>query len=310
MTVCKPYKLSSTNDFNKGYHVLNFVGKNFDEMAESCGSGKIARRILKGDYSSFDIPKSDGGKRTINAPRPMTKVLQHQILSELIEPEMDKQTVSNSVPHGFIKSRSTRTLAEHAAGIARLGRKMTAIGLDLKAAFPTITAKRTKGIIKKLAPEANGWQQHAITKILTKEGVLATGSPTSPAILNLALRRADERLNQLAKAFGGRAYRYADDIIILVATHDDNKIATIRDLIHKIVREEGFIPHPSKQYITRLSVDSPAAELVGLRLHLGKFGTSKRTRNRLRGLRFLMTLGYGNIARYYGLRNYVEYNTC
>jgi hypothetical protein len=236
--------------------------------------------------------------------------LQHQILAELIEPELAKALIGNSVPHGFIKDRSTRTLAEHAAGIARLGRKVTALGIDLKRAFPTISAKRTKGLIHKIAPSLNGWQQHVLTRVLTYKGELATGSPTSPAILNLALRRADRRLNQLAKAHGGRAYRYADDIVIIVATQDDNKIATIQKLIRKIILDEGFIPHPTKNYMTRLGVDSPAAEIVGLRLFLGRFGTSKSTRNRLRGFRFLMGLGYGNKFRYLGLRNYVEYNTC
>jgi hypothetical protein len=149
-----------------------------------------------------------------------------------------------------------------------------------------------------------------LTKVLTYKGELATGSPSSPAILNLVLRRADARLNQLAKAFGGRAYRYADDIVLLVATHDDNKIATIQKLIRKIILDEGFIPHPTKNYLTRLGVDSPAAEIVGLRLKLGGFNTSKATRNRLRGLRFLQSLGYGNKFRYLGLKNYVDYNTC
>ncbi len=310
MTVCKPYMTPPDCGTNKGYHITNFIGNNFRELAERCGNGKVARKTLKGNYRVFDVPKADGGKREIFAPRPLTKILQHQILDELIEPELDRAVIGNSVPHGFIKDRSTKTLAEHAAGIARTGRKMTALGIDLKKAFPTISSKRTKGLIKQLAPSLNGWQQHVLTRVLTYKGELATGSPTSPAILNLALRRADARLNQLAKAYGGRAYRYADDIVLLVATHDGNKIAIIQKLIRKIIKDEGFIPHPTKHYLTRLEVDSPAAEIVGLRLRLGSFGTSKATRNRLRGHRFLVSLGYGNKFRYLGLKNYVEYNTC
>ncbi len=308
--MCKPYMTPSNCGTRRGYHIASFVGNNFQELADRCGKGRSARRLLKGDYKVFNVPKADGGQREIFAPRPLTKVLQHQILAELIEPELDRAVVGNSVPHGFIKDRSTRTLAEHAAGIARTGRKMTALGIDLKKAFPTISSKRTKGLIKALAPSLNGWQQHVLTRVLTYKGELATGSPTSPAILNLALRRADARLNQLAKAYGGRAYRYADDIVLLVDTHDENKIAVIQKLIRKIIIDEGFIPHPTKHYLTRLGVDSPAAEIVGLRLKLGSFGTSKATRNRLRGLRFLLSLGYGNKFRYLGLRNYVEYNTC
>jgi hypothetical protein len=295
---------------NKGYHITNFIGNDFRELAENCGGGRVARRTLKGNYKVFNVAKKNGGHREIFSPKPLTKILQYQVLDELIEPELKKAIIGNSVPHGFIKDRSTRTLAEHAAGIARTGRRMTALGIDLKRAFPTISSKRTKGLIKRLAPSLNGWQQHVLTRVLTYKGELATGSPTSPAILNLALRRADARLNQLAKAFGGRAYRYADDIILLVDTHDDNKIAVIQKLIRKIIIDEGFIPHPTKHYLTRLGVDSPAAEMVGLRLKLGSFGTSKATRNRLRGYRFLVSLGYGNKFRYLGLRNYVEYNTC
>ncbi len=72
---------------------------------------------------------------------------------------------------------------------------------------------------------------------------LPQGSPTSPALSNLALRNADRRIAGYAAKRGLQYSRYADDLAL-----SGDRMAVERTLwvISRIVADEGFPLHPDK----------------------------------------------------------------
>jgi hypothetical protein len=161
------------------------------------------------------------------------------------------------------------------------GGKYTIIGCDLENAFPSITAKQVLEIIRHFVPEWSNWKKHVITRILTRKGALATGAPCSPTILNLYLINMDIELTKLARRFGGRYIRYADDLVLSIGTHKMDSIREVERELWRIIKLFKMKPHPKKHFRRRLNVDSEVAEIVGIqtnptetrpkRYHIRKF---------------------------------------
>lgn len=296
----------------KSIPLLDIVCNSFTQFASKVTAHR-ARKILKGDYYQFDIPKGFDkatGKmeyRTINAPNEIQKLLQDKFVKEYLNPILREINKKSQVSHGFAEGRSIKTMAQHATGIARPNRNVSLIGQDLEKAFPTVKAYLIKKLFRKLFPNFTGWQLHAITKICTIKGELPMGSPASPAILNLLLENFDIEINDLAKKMGGRAYRYADDITIIAATQDKRLIARIRAELNTIIRRYKFRPHKRKSFAIRIGIDSPRAELTGLKIGFGKFRTSKRHRHELRRRKYTSENFGVNLTEMMGLREFVRY---
>ena len=123
--------------------------------------------------------------------------------------------------------------------------------------------------------------------LTTWEDVLPQGAPTSPALLNLALRNFDDELLGLAKRIRAAATRYVDDITISCARQIPAR--TLGDL-EAIAGRHGFALNPKK---TRWQESRRAAiEITGLKLvelpDSGQFVVRlpRKTRLRFRGTLF------------------------
>jgi hypothetical protein len=125
-------------------------------------------------------------------------------------------------------------------------------------------AKDTRRIFRVLG--FNSWQVHIAAKIATYRGELATGSPASPMILNLALYKLDETMSAAAKKHGGTFVRYADDLTLTINTHKQKVINKIKAEMRKAIKAAHFVAHPNKRKTTRIGKDSPRAETVGISL--------------------------------------------
>lgn len=178
---------------------------------------------LSAFYRVSKIRKRLGGLRTIHAPRKALKVLQRAILDHLLY-----EAVPHSSCHGFRKGRSIFTNA-----VAHQ-RKDLVVTIDLKNCFSSIRSGRVQGIFKMLG--ATELAVSFMTDMCVLNGRLPTGAPTSPALANLVCRRLDARLNGLASANGAQYSRLGDDI----ALSGPRTIVTLRSLVTRIVREEGF----------------------------------------------------------------------
>lgn len=207
-------------------------------------------------YKRFTIPKADGSERIISAPKPLLKACQRKIHQEILE-----KLPVHGAAHGFVAGRSIATHADVHAGAEVI------IKLDIRHFFPTIVQQRVKGLFRKM-----GYQEQVATlfaqicteaprKEVEHDGTtfhvamgprsLPQGAPTSPTITNLICLRLDRRLTGLARKYGWRYSRYADDLAFSWHQSDPAPIGTLLNFGKKIIADEGFTVHPEKERVLR-----------------------------------------------------------
>ena len=212
-------------------------------------------------YQRFTIPKRDGTDREIWAPNPMLKDAQRWILANVVE-----KLLVHGAAHGFLPGRSIATNAAVHVD-SHIIMKM-----DLRNFFPTVTFRRVKGVFRKA-----GYREQIATllgmicteaprEVVQQNGKeyfvslgprsLPQGAPTSPGLTNAICLKLDGRLAGLAKKYGWRYTRYADDLTFsLPRSARDAKtrthLASLQGCVRKIVSAEGFVVHPNKTRVIR-----------------------------------------------------------
>ena len=97
--------------------------------------------------------------------------------------------------------------------------------------------------------------------IKVKRNVLPQGAPTSPVITNIVCQRLDFLLSGVAKRFGLKYSRYADDITFSSMHNVYQPGSEFLNELHRIIAEQGFHIKESK---TRLQKDGHRKEVTGL----------------------------------------------
>jgi RNA-directed DNA polymerase len=220
-------------------------------------------------YTTFEIDKKSGGKRTIKAPEPKLKKLQSHLSHALYQclAEIEKERGAKPISFGFRKERS---IAENAS---RHKRRRWVLNLDLEDFFPSFNFGRVRGFF--LKDRAFGLQPEVATtiaQIACDGAALPQGSPCSPVISELIAQILDMRLVRLAKKYGVTYTRYADDITFstsqkdfptALATVDPNDAAIwhlSEELVSKIVTS-GFTINNGK---TRMQFRGSRQMVTGL----------------------------------------------
>ena len=234
-------------------------------------------------YVRYTVPKRNGGRRVILAPKRELKSLQRRTLADLV----GKIPIAPAA-HGFVPGRSITTNARPHVG------KRVVIRLDLKDFFPSITFPRVRGVFI-----AHGYS-YAVASTLAllcteydrepfdREGErfhvsvgprhLVQGAPTSPALANLVAWRLDRRLTGLAAKYGFSYTRYADDL-----TFSGDNSAAVGGLItniRRIVADERFTLNDAK---TRVARRSRRQIVTGLVVN-DQVATPRQLRRRLRAM--------------------------
>ncbi len=211
-------------------------------------------------YLFWTIPKRDGTKRTITAPKRELKAVQRWLLRNVFE----KLPVHHAA-HGFLAARSIETNARVHAGADII------VKVDVKDFFPTITMKRVKGLVRRAGlPESVATlvallvtespreivQFRGKTLYVAKgERSLPQGAPTSPAITNAICLRMDKRLSGLARAMGFAYTRYADDLAFSYRKKRGQKnevpVGALLHGVRQILEAEGFRVHQKKTTVMR-----------------------------------------------------------
>lgn len=161
-------------------------------------------------YKTFQIPKRNGGQRTIKAPIDALKVLQRK-LSDLLQDCVDEinkaKQRKDRTAHGFKRKRSIITNARQHR------HRRWVFNLDLEDFFPSINFGRVWGfLIKNKDFQLHKDAATVIAQIACHDNSLPQGSPCSPVISNLVGHLLDMRLVKLASDTGCTYSRYADDL--------------------------------------------------------------------------------------------------
>jgi hypothetical protein len=226
-------------------------------------------------YQSWQIPKRDGGQRTITAPKKELKAAQRWVLANVVE-----RLPVHGAAHGFVAGRSilTNALAHRGADVV--------VKVDVKDFFPSVTWRRVKGLLRK-----GGLEEHAATllSLLATEAprevvqfrgktlyvakgprALPQGAPTSPALTNALCLRLDKRVSAMAKRLGFTYTRYADDLTFSWRrakgakgkAQADAPIAVLLARVKSILAAEGFTLHPEKTRVLRKGTRQRVTGLV------------------------------------------------
>jgi hypothetical protein len=223
-------------------------------------------------YSRFNIPKKSEGFRLINAPCSGLKQIQYCLNIIL-------QTLYTPHPNafGFLPGKSIVENAQMHVG------NLYVYNIDLKDFFSSIDQARIWGRLKHppfcLNEKKNRLKiANMIASLCCHEmeverknnsgewekvqkNVLPQGAPTSPVLTNIICERLDFLLFSVAKRFGLKYSRYADDITFSSMHHVYQKDGDFIKELTRIIEEQGFTIKQSK---TRLQKVGYRQEVTGL----------------------------------------------
>ena len=228
-------------------------------------------------YTSFDIPKKNGGFRHIYAPREDLKVIQRKIAKALYNSQKEMQNkcnVTNNISHAFQKEKSFITNAK----IHR--NKRFVINIDLENFFDSFHFGRVRGYFFKNRNFLLPLEVATIIAQLTcYQGKLPQGAPTSPVITNLICNIFDVRISKLVKKYRLDYTRYVDDLTFSTNNREFSKIKNVFfEELEKEIINTGFNINKQK---TRIQYMDSRQEVTGVvvnkKLHVSR-GYYKKTR--------------------------------
>lgn len=217
--------------------------------------------------------KRSGALRLIESPKQHLKLLQRQILREILN-----NIPPHAAAHGFTRGRSIRTFASPHVG------KRIVLRMDIENFFPSITLSRVAAFFRTTGyPEpvadalanlcCNAVPPHVLKRLavdrengefrsICLRSHLPQGAPTSPALANVCAYRVDCRLHALASASGATYTRYADDLAFSGGETFERGIHAFADRVAAILLEEGFRANYRKTRIQRRSTRQQLAGLI------------------------------------------------
>jgi hypothetical protein len=178
-----------------------------------------------------------GGIRVLRIPDRGLKYLQRKLLDRAFS----KMDLPEAV-HGFRRGHNLVTNATPHAG------KEIVVNADIRDFFPN-TSRNAVFLVSlglaggMISAQAAGF----VADICCQDGVLPTGSPSSPVIANLVLSRVDKSLQSACDAKGVSYTRYADDLTF------SGGFEAVRMLgfATRLLEQEGYNIHPRKVNIFR-----------------------------------------------------------
>lgn len=247
----------------KVVRILGIEGPN--GLAEGKGTPLLLRameRILHDPhcYRPKQVQKKQGrGWRRVDAPNEELKFVQRAVHDAILTPCY----LPTRICHSFVGRRyeGGRELGfRHLIGRSIVSNAFAHLGVppdekpdaenddlgwripraifavDLKDAYPSISQDRVLQIFELLAEDQ--WTAQILACLTTWNGAIPQGAPTSPLILNLALRGLDLELNTEFGSGYHRITRYVDDIT-LSTTQRGVGPKTQERLVH-LVESHGF----------------------------------------------------------------------
>ncbi|MGM1018491.1 MAG: reverse transcriptase family protein [Actinomycetota bacterium] len=142
--------------------------------------------------------------------------------------------------HGFIRGKSTKSAATVHAGSS------SALALDLEDFFGQVTFERVANTLRTNFDErVCDWIEGACFR----EGAIPLGYRTSPVLSNLAFRKMDDEIEDIANRHGVHYTRWVDDLAFSGAGVSDQLLADIKG----VLTSEGWTVNDRKTRFMRRS---------------------------------------------------------
>ncbi len=263
---------------------LRVLARHLELPASYVSEGLVAAR--EGRYDSWTIPKGDGRVRRIRAPEPELKIVQDAVLRKLLY-----RAPVSPFAHGFVPGRSIVTNARvHLESAKHL------VSLDLADAYPSVSDERVRRtlewalgpFLKYASPTATRPTRAQIFDLLTElvsfDGSLPQGAPSSGAILNLVCARLDRLIVRFLRAevssgVRWKYSRYADD---LTFTSLDRSSEGFVDRAIEVILRSGF--RVNRRKVRETSTRHGDLVICGVRLHDGELTLERSVLRRYRAL--------------------------
>lgn len=175
-----------------GYHLGLLTGIKYEYIYKTANAPKRM-------YRKFQIPKKNGGIRTINEPLPNLKIVQKWILVEILE----KVKIS-----AYAKAYKKRSSIRDNVRFHKNQEKV--LRLDIKDFFINIKQRKILSIFLSLG--YNMEVSVLLSKLCTLNGSLPQGAPTSAYLSNIMMKSLDDELSKYCTENKIRYTRYADDM--------------------------------------------------------------------------------------------------
>lgn len=222
-------------------------------------------------YRTFSISKGNRGSRVIQAPKVALKVIQKWLSIHLGKVWLPMPHV-----HGFIKGFSHLTAAK-----VHTNAKWV-FSVDIKNFFTTTPLAMVQDALRKLGYDSDE-SVRILSLLITKDGVLPQGAPSSPLLSNICFAAMDEQLKKISDKFGCRLTRYADDIVF--SGNSDEFPTELKTLIMDLFSSSVWEVNQRK---VELSCLPNRLKVHGLLVHGENIRLTKGYRNKLRLYKYLV----------------------
>lgn len=215
-------------------------------------------------YRTFYIPKRSGSLRRIDAPLPSLAKVQSWLTAHLIS----KLPIDSDAACAYEKDCSIKKhVSSHVS-------QPYLLKLDLAEFFPSISTQRIAYLLA-----SNGYQGALATTIahlLTLDGSLPQGAPSSPSMSNVVMREVDGLLRGFSLSRGLKYTRYADDLAFSGESVTDVDLRRIE----AILESNGFRLNPRKTKLFRPNMNGRL--LTGLVINGDVVRVPRSTRRKIK----------------------------
>lgn len=246
---------------------------------------KIEAKLRSDDYRpaavrAVEIPKSNGGTRTLGIPNVQDRLI-HQAIHQQLAPLWEAEFSDHS--YGFRPNRSAHDAVRAAQRFIEAG-KTWVVDIDLKGFFDEVNHDllmqqvgekvRDKTLLRLIGRYLRAPMQTPDGRKTPRSKGTPQGGPLSPLLANIYLDPLDKELERRGLSF----VRYADDIAIFVASER----SAARVLESMVAWIEKHLKVPVNREKSRSGPTDESA-LLGFRLYAdGRIGISPKAIQRMK----------------------------